>query len=134
MTEPFIFIGTHRLKEGRTEAYKESLPEFLRTVQDNEPRLLHFGAYFSEDGTEVRIVQIHPDAASMAHHMQVVRTHITTAYRDFLVETKEIQIYGKADQAVLETISGLAGAGVPVRLRGDFRGFSRLPSERSAGT
>lgn len=40
-------------------------------VEANEPRVIAFGAYLNDDGTEVTGVQIHLDADSMANHMQV---------------------------------------------------------------
>ena len=48
-------------------------------VEANEPRISAFNAYANDDGTEVSVVQVHPDAESMMAHMQVVRQHITEA-------------------------------------------------------
>ena len=62
MSEPFIFINSFEIKEGKL------LGEFLTVVESNEPRLLALNAYVNEDGTEVTFVQVHPDAASLEHH------------------------------------------------------------------
>jgi hypothetical protein len=79
MSQPFIFIGTHRLKEGKLEAFKKSCVELAEFVESNEPRVIAFNADASEDGAEVSIVQAHPDAESMLFHMQLLRDHITSA-------------------------------------------------------
>jgi hypothetical protein len=128
VAEPFIFIGTHRIKEGKLESFKQYIPGFMEIVEANEPRMLYFGAYFNEDGTEVAIVQVHPDADSMEFHMQVVGEHIRESYEEFLIDTKSIQIYGTPSDAALETMRQLAGSGVPVSIKSDYRGFNRLPA------
>jgi hypothetical protein len=71
MSEPFIFIGTHTIREGKLEDFKKQWLELLEVVEAKEPRLIAFNAYVNEDGTELTIVQVHPDADSMGFHMQV---------------------------------------------------------------
>jgi hypothetical protein len=77
MSEPLIFIGTHRLKDGRLEAAREMNDWLSDLVESNEPRIIAFNAYANEEGTEAAIVQIHPDADSMLVHMQLLSKHIT---------------------------------------------------------
>src|SRR5262245_13952894 len=55
--------------------------------------------FASEDGTEVAVVQVHPDASSMELHMHVAREHITSAYEELLEETTSIQIFGELSYA-----------------------------------
>src|SRR4029450_11302535 len=82
MAGPFIFIGTHRLKEGKLSDFEAAWRDLVAVVEANEPQMIAFNAYANEDGTEVTVVQLHPDAASMELHMQVVREHITQAYEE----------------------------------------------------
>jgi hypothetical protein len=63
---PFIFIATNRLKPGKLADEKKRVPGLVDFIEANEPQLLAFNEYASEDGTEVAVVQIHPDADSMA--------------------------------------------------------------------
>ena len=65
MPEPFIFIGTHRLKEGKLRDFETAWRELVEVVESKEPQMIAFNAYANEDGTEVAVVQLHPDAASM---------------------------------------------------------------------
>ena len=44
-----------------------------------EPRVIAFNIYVNDEGTEVTGVQVHPDAASMEFHMQVLREDMMTA-------------------------------------------------------
>jgi hypothetical protein len=66
---PFIFIATNRLKPGKLDAEKQRVPGLVDFVQANEPRVIAFNEFASEDGAVVAVVQFHPDADSMASHM-----------------------------------------------------------------
>jgi quinol monooxygenase YgiN len=132
MSEPFIFIGTHRIKEGKAEEFKKSCVGLLEVVEAKEPRLIAFNFYTNEDGTEVSIVQVHPDADSMLFHMQVAREHIEEAVEDLLAETVSVQIYGTPNNAVLEMIRQLSMPGVELSVKPlGLGGFTRSTAEQS---
>jgi len=115
MSEPFIFIGTHRLKEGKLEAARGMNQWLTELVESNEPRVIAFNAYANDDGTEVSVVQVHPDADSMLFHMQLLSQHMTGAYAEEgpLDETTSIQLYGEPGDTVLEMIKQF-NPGVPL--------------------
>jgi hypothetical protein len=124
MSEPFI--GTHTIREGKRQDFKQQWRELLEVVEAKEPRLIAFNAYVNEDGTELTVVQVHPDADSMVFHMQVARDHISQAYQSVLEKTRRIDVYGKPSDAVLEMIRQLAGSGVPLTVKADhLGGFTR---------
>jgi hypothetical protein len=127
MGEPFIFIGTHRLKEGKRAAYQEYVTDFVRFIEEREPQLRLFTFFLDEDGEHVSVVQVHPNAESMGSHMQVAQQHIGDAYTEYLDETVSIQVFGEPTAEVLAVIRGLAGDGVPVSIHRPFAGFDRLP-------
>ena len=127
MSEPFIFIGTHRLKEGRLEAAREMNDWLSDLVESNEPRIIAFNAYANEEGSEAAIVQIHPDADSMLFHMQLLSKHITGAYQDEgpLAETLSIQLYGDPGESALDMIQQF-NPGIPVIVKPHgLGGFTR---------
>ena len=128
MTEPFIFIGTHALKEDKLEHFKQYSEDFCNLIEANEPRLIHFALYINDEGTEVTVVQIHPDADSMAFHMQVAAEHFVRAYDEFLDATKSIQIYGTPSDTLLEQMKQVSSSGVPVIVKSGMAGFNRLPA------
>ncbi|MDX6640400.1 MAG: hypothetical protein QOF12_1411 [Solirubrobacteraceae bacterium] len=126
MSGPFIFIATNRLKEGKLEEERQRVPGLCDFVEANEPRLIAFHEYASEDGTEVGVVQIHPDAESMEFHMGVVAERAARAYAETLEATTSIQVYGAPSAAVLDVLSRQAGAGVPLTVRRHhLGGFTR---------
>jgi hypothetical protein len=127
MSGPFIFIATNRLLEGKLAAERERARDLSSFIEANEPQLLAFNEYANEEGTEVGVVQMHPDAPSMELHMEVVAERAARAYAETLEATTSIQVYGEPSDAVLEMLSHQAGAGVPMMVkRHHIGGFSRI--------
>jgi hypothetical protein len=117
MSGPFIFIATNRLKPGKLDEEKARVPGLVEFVEANEPRLLAFNEYANDEGTEVAVVQVHPDADSMAFHMEVVAERAATAYAETLDTTTGIQVFGTPGNAVVEILRRQAGAGVPLSIK-----------------
>src|SRR3989442_1971706 len=65
MPGPFIFIATNRIRDGRFGAEQQRVPGLSHFIEANEPRLIAFNEYVNEDHSEVTVVQVHPDAASL---------------------------------------------------------------------
>jgi hypothetical protein len=82
MPAPFIFIATNRLREGQLAAERDRAADLGSFIEENEPQILAFNEYVNEDGTEVGVVQIHPDAASMEFHIGVVAERAARASDD----------------------------------------------------
>jgi hypothetical protein len=99
MAGPFIFISQSRVKEGKLDDFKRGLREMAEFIQANEPRVIAFEAYLSDDETEVTGLQVHPDADSMAFHMQVAFERIMEF--DQYLETESVEVYGVPNEAVL---------------------------------
>ena len=126
MSEPFIFIATNRLREGKLTTERERAGELSSFIAAHEPQLLAFNEYANEEGTEVAVVQMHPDAASMELHMELVAERAARAYAETLDSTTSIQVFGEPSAAVLEMLERQAGAGVPMTVkRHHLAGFSR---------
>ena len=115
MVQPFIFIGTHTIKEGKLDEYRKQLQELVELVESSEPRLIAFNIYVDEPASRVTGVQVHPDADSMAFHMNVVGEHIRGAY-DYIERTESIEVYGHAPDALLEGMRKAAPPGTPLRI------------------
>jgi hypothetical protein len=124
---PFIFIATNRLKPGAYEAERRRVPGLVEFIREGEPRLLAFNEYVNDDRTEVTVVQVHPDAASMELHMGVVRERAAEAYAETLDSTTQVQVFGTPSDAVVEVLRAQAGAGVPLAVHAEhLGGFTRL--------
>ncbi len=126
MSGPFIFIATNRLKEGKFEEERARVPGLCDFIETNEPELIAFNEYANDDGSEVGVVQVHRDAASMEFHMQVVAERAAQAYAETLEATTSIQVYGEPSDEVLALLHRHAGAGVTLTVkRHHLGGFTR---------
>jgi hypothetical protein len=126
-TGPFIFIATNRLKPGRLAAERERVPGLSDFIEANEPRILAFNEYANDDGTEVGVVQVHPDVDSFSYHMDVVRERATRAYAETLEGTTSIHVFGTPTEAILEMLRNSAGSAVGFTVKPHhLGGFTRL--------
>ena len=117
MSGQFIFIATNRLKPGKLDEEKARVPGLVDFIEANEPRLLAFNEYANEEGTEVSVVQVHPNADSMAFHMEVVAERAAAAYAETVDATTGIQVFGTPDKAIVEMLRRQAGTGVPLSIK-----------------
>ncbi|MEU4601481.1 antibiotic biosynthesis monooxygenase [Kribbella sp. NPDC023972] len=124
MSGPFIVVSRSRIKPGKAEAYALWCEEFCRYVEQNEPRLLAFNIYETEDrGTSV-VVQVHPDAESMEFHLKLYGEKVRETFDH--VEVESLDICG----APSETLEQWLRHGVPdlpvALIRVHRAGFTRL--------
>ena len=131
MAEPFIFIGTYTIKEGKRDDFTRYWREFVEFVEANEPRLISFNAYLNDAGNEVSVVQVHPDVDSMEFHMKLIREHVERAAMDYLGDTVSTHIYGAVSDSALEAMLQLGSSGLNVKPQG-IGGFTRSAAERTS--
>ena len=110
MPAPFIFIATNRLKPGAYEAERHRVPGLVDFIEAGEPRVLAFNEYINADRTEVTVVQVHPDAASMEFHIGMIGERAANAYAETLDATTQIQVFGTPSDSLVETLRMQAGA------------------------
>jgi len=123
MAGPFIFVATNKIRDGKLPDERRRAPEWVRFIQENEPRLIGFHEYLSADGAEAEFVQIHPDAASFEHHMRVLADQ---SYGGNLEGVTSIRVYGEPTPAIREMLSLAAGPDVPVTVLSEhLGGFTR---------
>src|SRR5216683_7283923 len=126
MPGPFIFIATNRLRDGRSDAERWRVPELSRFIEANEPRLIAFNEYVNENRSEVTVVQVHPDAASLEFHMGIVGDRAREAYAQTLQATTGIQVFGTPTESILRMLRQQAGSGVPLSINPlHLGGFTR---------
>lgn len=101
MSSPFVYIGTHKIQKGKVDECRAMLREIAELVETHEPRMIAFNWFVDEDNRTAVCVQLHPDAASMDTHMQVISEHLTTAY-DVLEETVGEQLYGQGGPRMVD--------------------------------
>jgi hypothetical protein len=125
MSQPLIYVDTSKVREGALTQLKSAINELADFVAANEPRLISYSAYFSEDGSEMTVVHVHADAASLDSHMDVVEPRLKR-FADLLA-LSSILIYGEPSPRALEQLQRKMrqlGSG-EVIVRAPHAGFSR---------
>ena len=111
-------MSTWKVREGRLEGYKQFAKELNEHIQMKESQLISFNMYFNEDETEMTSIQVHPNAASMDFHMQVLAKVIGEDMVEWIdradfLEPKHIEIYGPPSAKLLEADQPFVDAGIP---------------------
>jgi quinol monooxygenase YgiN len=98
MSDAILYVDTSDVREGALEELKPAVARLVEFVEANEPRIIAYNVYFSEDGTRMTVVSLHPDSASLEYHLEVAGPR----FREFvaLVTLSSIQIYGDASETV----------------------------------
>lgn len=76
------------------------MKELVELVETNEPRLIAYNVYFTEDGTRMTVVHVHLDSASLEFHMKVAGPSFPKFAK--LIKTLTIDVYGKPSDNLLE--------------------------------
>ena len=124
MSAPFIVKTVSRIHEGKAATYRPLAEEICRFAEEREPRLLAFHIFVSEDENSEVVIQIHPDAESMQHHLEVLGREVreTADYADF----ESLEIYGQPNDALLEWLPHVT-EGIKFTLHPtQWGGFTRL--------
>ena len=123
MSQPFIFVSTFKVREGKADEFATYAQEVVDFVESNEPRLIAFNLYLSDDGSEGAIVHVHPDGESMELHMGVIRDHMQRS-GEFIESDITVQLFGPLADSTLELISRFSDVPVTAMRRG-IGGFTR---------
>ena len=126
MPDAIVYVDTAEVREGALGELKEGMKELVAFAQANEPRLLAYNVYFSEDGTRMTVVHVHPDSASLEYHIEVAGPF----FRRFvgLVTLSSINVYGEASEGLLAQLqekAELLGRGA-VEVAALHAGFTRF--------
>ena len=115
MSEPIVFISNQRIKEGKLDEYTQAYRQVAELTEANKPGTVAHLAYVNEDGTEMSIVHVFPDAESMELHMQGVDELAKKAFE--FMEIASLEIYGKPSDTVLEAMKKIVGSGVTLNIK-----------------
>src|SRR5712691_7538585 len=97
MSAPVIFISTYSIRAGTLDGLRQFFQELFQVLEQNEPQALAINAYLNAEETEVAIVQVHPDAASIKDYWKAVHQHTGRQLAQFLDAPTSTQIYGDAN-------------------------------------
>jgi hypothetical protein len=112
MTEQLIYVDVAEVRVGVLADLKEAIAELAEFIEENEPQLLSYNVYFSDDGTRMSVVHVHSDPASLDRHLEIAGPRFSR-FADF-VTLKSIHVYGRPSENALRQLRDklrLLGAG-----------------------
>jgi hypothetical protein len=125
MSQPLVYVDTSDVREGALEELKVAIGELAEFIRANEPRLIAYNAFFSDDGSEMTVIHVHADSESLDFHMDVAGPEFAK-FADLLTLTS-IRIYGEPSrkaQAQLHEKARLLGL-KEVTVQHHHTGFTR---------
>jgi quinol monooxygenase YgiN len=125
MSQPLVYIDTSEVRKGAFDELKGAIEELVAFIDANEPQILAYSVYLSDDGSLMTVVHIHADSASLEYHMDTAGP----AFRRFaeLLTLSSIRVYGEpSDKALgqLHEKARLLGC-EDVTVHGPQAGFTR---------
>jgi hypothetical protein len=126
MSGPLLYVDTSEVREGALEELKGAIDELVEFLDAEEPQLLTYNVYLSDDGREMTIAHVHADSASLEYHLEVGGP----AFRKLadLITLSAIHVYGDPSDKALRQLRDKArslGSG-DVFVHSPHRGFSRF--------
>ena len=106
MSRTLVYVDRSKVREGSLDELKAAIAELAAFVEENEPRLIAYNAYFSEDGGEMTVMHIHADPESLDTHMEVAGPRFARFAE--LLTLRSIEIYGEPSKKALEALRAKA--------------------------
>jgi hypothetical protein len=130
LSSPILVVDSSDIHDGKLDEVKAGVEELVAFVEANEAEPLSYDIYFDEAGSQMTVVQIHPDSASLERHLTVAGP----VFRKFadLLTLGRVDVYGRPSEAALEQVRGKAQllGDAPVRVHELHSGFSRFVADR----
>ena len=130
MDDFVAYLDTSEVRPGKLEELKTAMTELATFVEQNEPRIISYSVFFSQDGSTMSVLHFHPDMASLEFHMKVAGPKFPPVAP--LIRMKTIEIFGRPSDdllAQLQEKARLLGSG-SVIVRDIHAGFARFTRDQ----
>lgn len=99
-SKSIVYIDRSEVRKGKLDELKAAMKELVELVEANEPRIIAYNVYLTENGTRMTVIHVHPDSTSLEFHMKVAGPAFSK-FAEF-VKLLTIDIYGKLSDDLLE--------------------------------
>jgi len=103
MTEPIVFISHFKVREGKLDGLKQHAQMMIELIKAEKPGTVAFLQYLNEEGTELSIVHVFPDADAFDRHGEGVAERAKAGF-EFIMPTRR-EVYGMPSEKVLATMT-----------------------------
>lgn len=121
------YLDTSEVRPGKLDELKEAMAGLAAFVEQNEPQILSYCVYFSEDGGTMKVMHLHSDLASLELHLKVAGAKFLPVAP--LITMKSIEVFGRPSEDLLARLRAkarLLGTG-SVTVHEVHAGFARFP-------
>jgi quinol monooxygenase YgiN len=128
MSGPVVYVDQSEIREGKVEQLEEAMDELVAFVEANEPQLVAYNVYFSEDGARMTVLHMHSDSASLETHMRVAGP-LFPKFAEF-IKLLRIDLYGEPSEDLVRQLRQKAQmlGSETVLVHRLHRGFARFPT------
>lgn len=130
MDDFVAYLDTSEVRPGKLEELKTAMAELATFVEQNEPRIISYSVFFSQEGSTMSVLHFHPDMASLEFHMKVAGPKFPPVAP--LIRMKTIEIFGRPSDDLLAQLrekARLLGSG-SVIVRDIHAGFARFTRDQ----
>jgi hypothetical protein len=125
MLQPIVYIDTSAIREGKLGEVEAAMKSLASFVEEHVPQLISYAFYLDRERTQMTVVAVHPDAASVEFHMDVGAAEFRK-FADF-IDLLRIEVYGSVSDGVLQRLhqkTQMLGRGT-VAVHDLYAGFAR---------
>ena len=125
MSNPIVYVDSSKIREGKFDKLKMAMKDLAAFVEANMPRILSYAFFLNDDQTQMTVVAIHPDSASLEFHLDTGAAE----FRKFatLLNLLKIDVYGRVSESVISRLEEKAealGSGT-LTIHEFYAGFTR---------
>ena len=126
MSQTLVYVDMSEVREGALEELKGAIQELAEFIEANEPQLLAYNVYINDDGSQMTVMHVHADSASLDFHMDVAGPRFAR-FAD-LLRLRSIRVFGEPSAEAVKRLEGkvrLLGTG-EVTVHPLYTGFGRF--------
>jgi hypothetical protein len=102
MPQTVVYVDKSSIRSGKLEELLVAMKRLASFVEANVPRLISYAFFLDGDRTQMTVVAIHPDSASLEFHMDTGAAEFKK-FADY-IDLKSIDVYGTVTDAVIERL------------------------------
>jgi len=99
MTGPVIYFDHSEIIGGKHEELKIAINGLVDHIRANEPELIGYNVYFSDDNKRMSVLHIHTDSISLEYHLRTIEPLLPKFAG--LVRLLSIDVFGAVDVVVI---------------------------------
>jgi hypothetical protein len=102
VSEVIVYVDRSTVRDGKLDELKLAITDLVDFVDANEPDILSYNVYFSDDSTRMTVVHTHAGSESLAYHMEVAGPKFPPIGE--FIELEAIDVYGRPSEELVHQL------------------------------